>query len=126
MANSVAYWIGKRDAIIKLGLASDTEKDRVWRKWKSSVNMTAKELRDWKSNFCSQRASINPNEVIDRNLRLLEKPQFKWDSQDVQDAKRTISFIARMRNARQGQPQPGGCPSKRDISLKNWAFDPDK
>jgi hypothetical protein len=45
----------------------------------------------------------------------------------VDNAKRTISFVARMKNMEQGEPVSEACPiSKRDISLKNWAYDPMK
>ena len=45
----------------------------------------------------------------------------------VDNAKRTVSFVARMKNMEQGEPVSEACPiSKRDISLKNWAYDPMK
>jgi hypothetical protein len=31
-----------------------------------------------------------------------------------------------MKGAEQGPEVSMGCPSKRDISLKNWAYDPSK
>ena len=101
------------------------ELDEVYSAWRESVNMSASELRAWRENPCSRKASVNPTAVIDRNLRLLETKKDDWDGTHVRAAKRTISFIARMRQNEQGEPV-GDCPSKRDISLKNWAFDPAK
>ncbi len=52
--------------------------------------------------------------------------QEDWTTADAEDANRTISFVSRMKGAEQGKPASEGCPSKRDISLKNWAYDPSK
>jgi HK97 family phage portal protein len=101
------------------------ELDEVFAKWRASVNMSASDLKAWRDNECSRKASLNPTAVIDRNLRLLETKKADWDGTHVRAANRAISFIARMRKMEQGEPV-GDCPSKRDISLKNWAFDPGK
>jgi hypothetical protein len=107
-------------------LASYDELDVVYSNWSQAVNMTASELREWSENPCSREASIDPVAVIKRNLRLLEKDKDEWERDDISDAKRTISFIARMRGAKPGQPRDGphGCPSKWAISLMNWSHNP--
>jgi hypothetical protein len=102
------------------------ELDEVFSAWRSSVNMSASELEAWSRNECSRKASLDPAAVIARNLRLLKTKKADWTSREIRDAKRTISFVARMRGAEQGPPAVKGCPSRRDISLKNWAFDPSK
>ena len=101
------------------------ELDAVFASWRASVNMSASELEAWSKNDCSRKASVDPAAVIARNLRLLKKNKDEWDSRDIKDAKRTISFIARMSKMPKGEPV-GDCPSKRDISLRNWAYNPDK
>ena len=101
------------------------ELDEVFAKWRASVNMSASDLKAWRETECSRKASQNPTAVIDRNLRLLETKKADWDGTHLRAANRAISFIARMKNMEQGEPV-GDCPSKRDISLKNWAFDPGK
>lgn len=101
------------------------ELDEVFAAWRATVNMSASELREWDKNPCSRKASQDPAAVIARNLRLLETKKDDWTEKDIEDAKRTISFVARMKKNEQGDPV-GDCPSKRDISLKNWAFDPQK
>lgn len=98
----------------------------IRKRWRASVNMSASELRAWSQDECSKKASVDAAAVIKRNLRLLETPADQWDQRDARDANRTISFIARMSKAEQGEPAAEGCPSKRDISLRNWAFNPDK
>ncbi len=102
------------------------ELDDVYEEWSNHVNMTASDLQDWSKNPCSREASLDPKAVIKRNLRLLETPKSEWDEDDVSDAKRTISFISRMRGMRPDRPRQGphGCPSEWAISLLNWGFNP--
>jgi len=103
------------------------ELDAVYSSWRDAVNMSASELKAWDANECSRKASVDADAVIKRNLELLETPKDKWDRRLVDNAKRTISFVARMKNMEQGEPVSEACPiSKRDISLKNWAYDPMK
>ena len=101
--------------------------DATYASWRKSVNMSASQLRAWSNSPCSRKASLSASAVIERNLELLETPKEKWDSRLVANAKRTISFIARMSKMEQGEPVSEECKiSKRDISLKNWAYDPAK
>jgi len=111
-------------AVVKVDQA---ELDATYSAWRESVNMSASELKAWDENECSRKASVDADAVIKRNLRLLETAKENWDADLIEDAKRTISFVARMRNMEQGEPVSEACPiSKRDISLKNWAYDPMK
>ena len=109
-------------------LASMDELDVVYSNWTQATNMTASELRRWSKNPCSREASVDPVAVMKRNLRLLEKNKSEWDRDDIRDAKRTVSFIARMRGAKgEGNQKTGGtngCPTKWAISLLNWAYNP--
>lgn len=99
---------------------------QIRKRWRAVVNMSASDLRAWSENECSALASLDHDAVIRRNLRLLETPADEWDQRDARDANRAISFISRMRGAEQGEPAREGCPSKRDISLINWGYDPRK
>lgn len=98
-------------------------RDRVYRRYKASVNMTCAELRRWSKDPCSRKASLS-RKPVRRNLRLLCKPKSEWTAKDVKDAKRTIAFNRRMKGVKAGKPAAEGCPSKKTISLKNWAYDP--
>ena len=100
--------------------------DDVYSSWRALVNMSASQLESWSKNECSKRASLDPKAVITRNLRLLRTNKADWTSKDIKDANRAISFISRMKGMPKGEPVVQGCPSKRDISLKNWAHDPNK
>jgi hypothetical protein len=103
----------------------EAERDSVYRDYLSTVNMTARELDEWSLNPVSREASIS-RAPIRRNLHLLNTSREKWGKKEVEDAKRTIGFVTRMRGAAAGQPAPGSTLSKRTISLMNWAFDPAK
>jgi len=112
---------------IEVELEEDGDsKDEVFSDWQDEVNMTASELQKWSKNPCSREASVDPEAVIKRNLRLLEKNKSDWTDEDVEDAKRTISFISRMKANRPDSPREGphGCPSEWAISMLNWAFNP--
>jgi hypothetical protein len=101
--------------------------NEVYSKYHATVNMGYSALKKWSENPCSRAASLS-RAPIARNMRLLSKSKDQWTMADVRSANRTISFVSRMKGAEQGEKVkgPGGesCPSKRDISLKNWAFSP--
>ena len=99
--------------------------DEVYGKYHDIVNMSYSELKAWSETDCSKKASLDRS-PINRNLNLLSKNKSEWGATEVKSANRTISFVSRMRNMEQGEPASKGCPSKRDISLKNWAYNPSK
>lgn len=103
-----------------------TELDEAYRAWRDAVNMTAAELEAWGKTEASRLASVDPSAVIERNLRLLRRPKSEWDERDIRDSRRTVAFIARMKEMPRGEPVRKGMPSKRDIALRNWAYDPSK
>lgn len=111
---------------VEVELEEDNSKDEVYSEWNDHVNMTATELKKWSKNPCSREASVDPQAVIKRNLRLLERNKEDWTSNDVEDAERTISFINRMKANRPDSPREGphGCPSEWAVSMLNWAFNP--
>lgn len=100
--------------------------EEVWNDFQDAVNMTASELERWSGNPCSRQASVDPEAVIKRNLRLLSKNKSDWTDNDIKDAKRTISFVSRMKPNEPDSPRDGpyGCPSEWAISLLNWAYNP--
>lgn len=108
--------------------ASMDELDEVYSEWSDSVNMTASQLETWSEHPCSSEASVDDEAVIKRNMRLLETDKSDWDEDDIEDAKRTNSFIDRMDSEEMEPESPmdgvHGCPSKWAISLLNWAYNP--
>ena len=99
--------------------------DEVYKSWRAVVNMSASQLEAWGETECSRKASVSPGAVIKRNVALMRKKKGEWGTKELRDANRAISFISRMKGMPKGEPV-GDCPSKRDISLKNWGFDPNK
>jgi phage-related protein (TIGR01555 family) len=112
-------------------LPDDAKEERIaeaYKRYHETVNMGATELREWAATEWSKQASVDRS-PIDRNLTLLETPHEQWTLAHASSALRTVNFVSRMRGNEQGEPvkvdgRTG--PSKRDISLKNWAFDPNK
>lgn len=112
-------------------LSEDAKEERIaeaFKRYHETVNMGAAELREWAATKWSKAASLG-RAPVDRNLTLLETPREEWTLATAESAMRTVSFVSRMKGAEQGEPvkidgREG--PSKRDISLKNWAFDPSK
>jgi len=103
----------------------NSEIEPVYEEYHNSVNMSYSELKTWSQNPCSKKASLS-REPITRNLRLLKKRKSQWTRRDAEDAKRTISFIARHKNQPSGPEVPGCGISRRTIALMNWAYNPNK
>jgi hypothetical protein len=112
---------------LKVELKADLSEiiDEVYSKYHDIVNMSYSELKAWSETNCSKLASLDRSPIT-RNLNLLSKKKSEWGANEVKSANRTISFVSRMKNMEQGEPVSKTCPSKRDISLKNWAYNPNK
>ena len=112
---------------LKVELKKDLSEivDEVYKKYHDTVNMSYSELEAWSKTECSKKASLDRSPIT-RNLNLLSKKKADWGANEVKSANRTISFVSRMKNMEQGEPVSKACPSKRDISLKNWAYNPNK
>lgn len=100
-------------------------KERVFREYKRSTNMSYQELLKWSKKPCSKKASLS-REPIKRNLKLLRKNKEQWTSEDVQDAEKTLRFLSRHKYQPKGEEVPECGVSKRTIALMNWAFNPNK
>lgn len=105
--------------------ASQDDIDARYSEYHDTVNMSASELERWSETECSKLASVDRSPIA-RNLKLLRTKKEDWGDDEYKSAGRTISFVSRMRGNERGEPASEGCPSKRDISLKNWAYDPNK
>ena len=102
------------------------ELDKIYSEYKRSVNMSYSQMKKWAANPWSRKASLTRG-PIKRNLRLLKRKKSEWTKKDIRDAKKTISFNSRMKKVHRGKPVSKDIPlSKRDISLRNWAWNPNK
>ncbi|WP_153952842.1 hypothetical protein [Halosegnis longus] len=107
----------------------DDELDQVYSDWSDAVNMTASSLETWSEHPCADEGSTDPSAVRKRNMNLLTTDKSDWGSDEISDAKRTISFIERMSASENKPDDPKGgnvgtCPSEWAISLLNWAYNP--
>ena len=104
--------------------------DKQYRLFKSKVNMTYKEMVDWKKNKCSRAASIKIDEVIDRVTRLLRKPKTTWTLKDFTNSKKVVSYISRatkIQDSLTPAKRKWGCmKGKNFYALRNWAYDREK
>jgi len=126
-SDTLSVWFSPTEQLASPDASMD-ELDEVYSDWDDAVNMTASELEEWSENPCAQEASLKPDTVIERNMELLETNKSDWTTDHISDAKRTISFIARMSDETNepSEPREGphGCPSEWAISLLNWAHNP--
>lgn len=100
--------------------------DDVFKRYHETVNMSASELERWSKTEASKLAGVSRSPIT-RNLRLLRKSKSEWTQRDVTDANKTIAFVARMKEVEPGEHVRSDIPySKQEISLKNWAYNPDK
>ena len=108
--------------------SDEDELDEVYSDWDDAVNMTASQLDEWADHPCADQASVDPEAVRDRNMHLLETDKSDWGSDEMEDAKRTISFVSRMSDEENKPDAPkdgaNGCPSDWAVSLLNWAHNP--
>jgi hypothetical protein len=110
--------------------AQDLEREEIERRhsrFSDTVNMTVSDMEDWAEHACSDLASLNPREVRQRVVRLLETDVDDWGASEYEAAGRVISFVSRMTGVEAGEPVGSdGCDlSKRTISLMNWGYQPD-
>ena len=103
---------------------SGDEIDARRKKFRETVNMSASEIERWADNDCSDLASENPGKVRSRVVGLLRTGAEDWGEKEYEEAGRVISFVSRMKGMPKGDPAREGCPSERDISLRNWGYDP--
>ena len=117
------------DEYSELRAVNQDKLDQVFSKYYSLVNMSASELINWKANKYSLLASLDRS-PIDRNIELLSTNKKDWTDKHLDWANKTIGFISRMKNGQNGQSlKVDGKDinwTKRDISLKNWAYDVNK
>ena len=127
MSEQQEQWIIELEQMLQL--ASEEEIVARYEDYVRVVNMTYDELNEWAKSECSRLASLDRS-PIERNLELLSTPKSEWTEKHFEWAGKTIAFVNRMRENSAGDllvdSEGNDCGSKRTISLKNWAFDPNK
>lgn len=100
------------------------EIEEYYRKYEDETNMSCSELKRWKKNPLSKKASIG-REAINRNIRLQCKNKGEWGKKELKDAKKAYSYLNRAKEI-EGDNYVTEKLTKNDIALKNWAYDPNK
>ena len=98
------------------------ELDKIYKKYKKETNMTFRELKIWSQNPKSNEASLD-RKPITRNLKLLGKRKADWTTKDIQDAKKSISYLRRAKKIKRKQGVPRTVLTPNEIALRNWGFD---
>jgi hypothetical protein len=98
--------------------------DTVFEDFQDSTNMTLGQLKQWKDDPRSRKASLS-REPIEDVIRLKETPRSEWSDEDdgfneVEEAQEVNSFVARMSEVDDGETVAEPDLSKQDISLMNW------
>lgn len=100
----------------------DVNLDQVYSKYKKATNMSYTELKIWSKNKKSREASLNRKPII-RNLRLLKKRKSNWTTKDIQEANKTISYLARAKKIKRKKGVPKDQLTPNEIAMRNWGFD---
>ncbi len=103
-------------------MITQKEIEKVHTKYKNAVNMNFTELKIWSKNPLSKKASLS-REPIKRNLKLLSTPKYKWGAIQIQEANKTISYLARAKKIKRKKGTPKGELSPNEIALRNWGYD---
>lgn len=103
-------------------MVSQKEINETFRKYKNATNMSARELKIWSNNPKSREASLS-REPIRRNIRLLSTPKRRWGAREVEDANRTISYLARAKKIDRKDGVPRKELTTNEKALRNWGFD---
>jgi len=103
-------------------MMSKTYKEKTYTSYRKLVNIPANELREFAA-FIKKHRRWMDTRPIEKNLRLLSKPQTQWNANDYSVANHTIKFITNMKKVK-NTPAVDGCPSRRDICLMIWGHDP--
>lgn len=96
------------------------EINNIYKEYKDITNLSCNRFKRWSKNPCSYKASLS-REPIKRNIQLLCKSKSRWDSKDIEYAKRTINYLQRSSGITGGKIVEGCGKTKNEIARMNWA-----
>lgn len=94
--------------------------DKIFKKYKKTINMSFSELKQWGSTDLSKKSGLS-RVPFRMNLELLKTPKNRWGAKQIKWAIRIIKFVNSTKKKKKGTVISRGL-SKRDIVLKNWGF----
>jgi len=113
---------------------TDQEKNDLYKKWKSLINMSPKEIEDFLDSENGEVAGLSKKDAegpIKRGrdsaraiIRMLQTPKEEWSQNDWEWAKRQVSFISRMSKVDGALKDEKGNPTRKLLALKVWGYNP--
>jgi 3'-phosphoadenosine 5'-phosphosulfate sulfotransferase (PAPS reductase)/FAD synthetase len=116
---------------------TEDEKDEIYKEWKSLVNMTLKELRDFYDSDEGKEAGLSKKtadklgisygrESARWIMNMKQTPEHEWTPKYWEWAKKQIGFIKRMRGNKGDLVDDKGNKTRKHTSLLIWGHDPTK
>lgn len=111
------------------------DQEAIYKKWKSLVNMTAKELEDFASTQEGKEAGLSKGEAQELGIKsgqesakwIIKMKRTKdWTPEMWNWAKRQISFISRMKGNAGELYDKKGNKTRKHTSLLIWGHNPEK
>lgn len=94
---------------------------RVAAEFRRAVNMTPRQIRAWKANPESKRASFASTRArLPRLADLRATAPTKWTAADCRFAQRVVNFTRRF----DGMIRKHGCTDKMTVAQRNWGRQP--
>ena len=118
------------------------EKDELYKKWKSLVNMGPKELEGFIDSDTGKDAGLSRKEASKAGakgkpiksgrdsaraiVRMKGMSKDEWTANDWAWARRQVNFITRMKGAAGKMRESDGSPTRKLMALKIWGHNPEK
>ena len=118
------------------------EKDELYKKWKSLVNMGPKELESFIDSDTGKDAGLSRKEASKAGakgkpiksgrdsaraiVRMKGMSKDEWTANDWAWARRQVNFITRMKGAAGKMRESDGTPTRKLMALKIWGHNPEK
>jgi ribosomal protein S6--L-glutamate ligase len=120
----------------------EKEKDELYKKWRSLVNMGPKELQSFIDSETGKDAGLSRKEASKAGakgkpiksgrdsaraiVRMKGMSRDKWTANDWAWARRQVNFITRMKGAAGKMRESDGSPTRKLMALKIWGHNPEK
>jgi 3'-phosphoadenosine 5'-phosphosulfate sulfotransferase (PAPS reductase)/FAD synthetase len=119
------------------GSVTESDKDKIYKEWKSLVNMSLKEIRDFYNSEEGEEAGLSRSEADELGIdygresarwimNMKQTPEHEWTDKYWKWAKKQISFIKRMRGNKGDLYDEKGNKTRKHTSLLIWGHDPNK
>jgi ribosomal protein S6--L-glutamate ligase len=118
------------------------EKNELYKKWKSLVNMGPKELESFIDSDTGKDAGLSRKEASKAGakgkpiksgrdsaraiVRMKGMSRDEWTANDWAWARRQVNFITRMKGAAGKMRESDGTPTRKLMALKIWGHNPEK